>query len=224
MRATASHLAELEAFQNPKKEFAIPFKAFTQFAKPKLYKVHSEEWPVKPPKMDSDSLKIGIPATPATKISYTALESMESRLRSSVSMLSHADLFCAAAHTAVTSNSEREQTLSLLEATARAIRHAMGTVMATTTETLMVRRESAIRASNLLQGENRDRLRKAPLTSNLLLGGLCNSVASDDATQRQRDRLVRPPPQPRPYLPKSKPRQNKNRGKQTNKQYFFLSA
>ena len=162
VRATASHLAELEAFQNPKKEFAISFQAFKQFANPGLYKVHSEEWPVKPPKMDSDALKLGIPATPAAKNSYSALEGMENRLRSSVSMLSHADFFCTAAHRAVTSDIERKQTPSLLETATRAIRYAIGTVMATTTETLLARRDSAFRASTYTGGKQRQAQKGLP--------------------------------------------------------------
>ena len=79
----------------------------------------------------------------------------------------------------------------------------------------MARRDSAIKASNLLPGENRDKLRKAPLTFNLLLGGLCHSVAEDNAAQRQRDRLVRPPP-PSRFFPKTKQKQSKPRSKRSN--------
>ena len=56
VRATASHLCELEAVKNPQKDFDIS-------------------------------------STPAVSLSYSALEHMESRLRASVSMLSHANPF-----------------------------------------------------------------------------------------------------------------------------------
>ena len=209
--ATAQLLSELDGFVAAKKGFSVPGTSMRKLSAPNAYAVHSEKWPVKAPQLDPDASRIGIRANPAVHTSWQFVEGVENKLRASVSTLSHTDLFCAAAHKALTSGEDRDCVLSLIAAAAKSARHAMGTAMALSMETLLLRRDSAIAASNLLPGENRDRLRAAPLASDRLFGGLCSAVASEDATQRQREVLVHPAARSRPPGPKG------NRGSTTAK-------
>ena len=211
--STAQLLSELEGFVAAKKGFTVPATSMRKLSAPNAYTVHSEKWPVKAPTLDADASRIGIRANPSVPTSWQFIESVENKLRASVSTLSHTDLFCAAAHKALTAGEDRDCVLSLITAAAKSARHAMGTAMALSMETLLFRRDSAFAASNLLPGENRDRLRAAPLTSDRLFGGLCSAVASEDATQRQRDVLVRPSIANRPAAPQGTSRPNPAKGK-----------
>ena len=213
VKATASLLGGLEGISCPKKPFTVPAATMRQLSVPGAYNVHSEQWPVKAPPLDTNASKVGIPAAPAVRTTWAYVEATENKLRTSVSMLSHADLFCAAAHRALSTEDDKDTALSLLGAVAKTIRHAMGTSMALSMEYLLLRRDAAIQASNVLPGENRDRLRAAPISSDKLLGGLCASVASDDAAQRQRDRLVRPQQASNQPGPKGSSRPNPSKGK-----------
>ena len=194
VEATAKLLADSEAFVSGKKGFQVPAATMRKLAAPGAYNVHTPKWPTKPPTLDSDSAKIGIKATPNIQTTWHFIESAESKLRTSVSTLSHSDVFCAAAHMALVEGRDTDCVSSLIHAAAKSARHAMGTTMALSTELMMLRRDCAINASNVLPGENRERLRAAPLTSVKLFGGICASVAADDATQRQRDQLLKPVP------------------------------
>jgi len=213
VQATASLLSETENFVSGKKGFTVPAAAMRKLSVPGAYNVHSAKWPVKPPALDADASKVGIRSTPNVNASWQFVESVESKLRTSVSTLSHADLFCAAAHLALVQGKEQDCVSSLIQAAAKSARHAMGSTMAMSTELLMLRRDAAIAASNILPGENRERLRAAPLTADKLFGGLCASVATDDAAQRQRNQLVRPSTNFRAPAPKGHSRPNPSKGK-----------
>ena len=62
MKATASLLSELEGFTSAKKPFTVPATAMRRLSVPAAYSVHSEQWPVKVPPLDTDASKLGIPS------------------------------------------------------------------------------------------------------------------------------------------------------------------
>ena len=106
--ATAQLLSELDGFVAAKKGFSVPVTSMRKLSAPNAYAVHSEKWPVKAPQVDPDASRIGIRANPPVHTSWQFVESVENKLHASVSTLSHTDLFCAAAHKALTSGEDRD--------------------------------------------------------------------------------------------------------------------
>ena len=88
VKATATYLSELEGFLHPKKGFTVPASAMRSLSAPSAYTVHSEQWPVKAPQLDSDASKLGIPATPHLHTTWQFVESQENKVRNCFHLVS----------------------------------------------------------------------------------------------------------------------------------------
>ncbi|MES9881401.1 MAG: hypothetical protein ABW185_11025 [Sedimenticola sp.] len=163
----------------------------------KFYKPHNKVWPVEPPPLDLDANLIGAkglgyPDTGSAKL----IKGIDEGIRSLVAMASHIDLCLGAARKV---GDDEVNLDSLLQSAARASRHILTKSLAMSADILLSRRDNVIRASSLIKGQGRETLRRAPLGSETLLGGLCATVSKADLEDRQRLHLrglasSRPPP------------------------------
>ncbi len=157
----------------------------------KYYVPHNHTWPVKPPTLDKDAGLVGVrnqgyPDKGTVKL----ITSLDEGLRTIVAMGSHIDLCLGAARQAISNPDDLD---SLLQSSARASKHILGTALGLSTDILLIRRDLAAGSSSVLPGPGRDTLRTAPLGAETLFGGRCLEVSASDLQDRQRRHLAKVP-------------------------------
>ncbi|MES9882651.1 MAG: hypothetical protein ABW185_17430 [Sedimenticola sp.] len=200
VKAMADNLETDSGLELNKTGTYVP-KDFLRRLAPRSYRVHTEHWPVKNPKLDSDAQKVGIHGSCPPTVTQVLAESLESRARGMVTMSSHLDLFLAALNKGLNLEEHYDTLQVLLQSAAKASRHIMGSAMSMSTDLLLCRRDAAIASASILPGQGRETLRACALTSPKLLGGKCAEVAAGDLADRQRNVLSNPLPRFRKPTP-----------------------
>ncbi len=184
-------LAKVKGWQTSSKARATPTTFKLANAGRKYYVPHNSTWPVKPPPLDVDAGVVGVKGQGyPDKGTAKLLTSLDEGLRSIVAMGSHIDLCLGAARQAGENPDELD---SLLQSSARASKHILGTALGLSTDILLVRRDLAASTSSVLPGPGRDALRTAPLGADTLFGGRCLEVSASDLQDRQRRHLAKVP-------------------------------
>ena len=168
------------------KGWSVPTSVIHPLAQQKYYKVHSPSFPIKPPVVDADASKVGITAGSNVVVPVKVLEALEAKMRSLVTMASHADLFSAASFQLLSEPELSPLALQrLLQAVSRTSRHSLALLLASASDICQLRRDAALDTTTILLEHSKAKLRAAPLNSAELFGGLIGEVATQDLTDHQ---------------------------------------
>ncbi len=111
----------------------------------------------------------------------TLLASIDTGLRSLVAMGSHIDRMLGVARHAGEDPFVMD---ALLQSSARASKHILGTALGLSTDILLTHKDLAVNSSSVLPGQGREALRSAPLGSATLFGGRCAEVSAPGCPRR----------------------------------------
>ncbi len=118
------------------------------------------------------------------------LASLDEGLRTVVAMGSQTDLGLGAARQAGEIPDELD---SLLQSSARASKHILGTALGLSTDILLVRRDLAASTSSVLPGQAEMPCVQPLWVSDTFFGGRCWEVSASDLLDRQRRHLAKVP-------------------------------
>ena len=167
--------------------WSVPAAISKEWVTPKKYTTSKEFFPVKVPALDGDAAMLGLSAPTSVTVNSKLLEKWEARARLGVMVSSHDDHFAIAL-----SQLLKEENVSsrganrILEAFDTGNRHLMALNLQNATEMLSARRDAALAKSSLLLQESKDKLRAAPLASDLLFGGRIAAVTVSDSAEQSR--------------------------------------
>ena len=181
------------------KGWTVPSQMGKNLSKPRFYKTHSPTFPVKAPQLDIDASKVGLSVPTNVTVPMKTLESLEGRLRSLVTIASHADLFSAASYQLLSEEDFSPAALQrLLQAVSRTARHSLVLLLASASDILQLRRDTILYSSSVLMDHSKAKLRATPLNATELFGGLIAEIFPSNNCEPSLHRL-----RPHPVIPRS---------------------